>query len=288
MNDNSEFYVSLYDTDFSSLATNSEKLDSAMAIMCLGGNAEIEINTVRYRLQIFDLLLLLPGWMMTLHHCSEDFSMCRFSCSPDMWDQAVYNVPSVFMRFISGKAVNSLSYDQMRTIMNEYFKVMYNKFIDTGNIFRKEIVMNLLRNFYMDTYDKIMRGQGIDFDSTHIKHSRRLSDQFINMLFSTPQCRDVAYYAEKLCITPKYLSIVVNQNTGLSAKQFINKHVINEIKHRLRSDISIQELAISLNFPSTSAFCRYFKKQTGLTVSQFRNYDRQSTAQHSEQRKRKQ
>lgn len=82
--------------------------------------------------------------------------------------------------------------------------------------------------------------------------------------------RGVAFYAQKLCISTKYLSMIVREATGRSAASWIDQHVILEAKNLLRfGNLSVQEVAFGLNFPNQSSFGKYFKHQTGMSPTQF-------------------
>lgn len=83
--------------------------------------------------------------------------------------------------------------------------------------------------------------------------------------------RSVSFYADQLCITPKYLSKIIKNVSGLSAPDVINKYVILEAEHLLRhSDMNIKEIADHLNFPNQSFFYKYFKTHTGFTPNEYR------------------
>lgn len=82
--------------------------------------------------------------------------------------------------------------------------------------------------------------------------------------------RTVAFYARKLCLTPKYLSHIVKEHTHHTAAQWIDHFVIMEAKNLLRfSGKNIQQVAYTLNFPNQSSFGKYFKHLTGLSPSDF-------------------
>ncbi|MBO7082563.1 MAG: AraC family transcriptional regulator [Bacteroidales bacterium] len=84
--------------------------------------------------------------------------------------------------------------------------------------------------------------------------------------------RSVGFYADKLYITPKYLSKIVKDTSGQSAPQWIDQYVILEAKQLLKhSDRCIKEISDELNFPNPSFFFKYFKKHTGMTPNQYRN-----------------
>jgi AraC-like DNA-binding protein len=83
--------------------------------------------------------------------------------------------------------------------------------------------------------------------------------------------RSVAYYADKLCYSPKYLSSVIKDTTGKTPMQFIQENTIKHIKYKLRhSNMSIKEIADSLNFPNASFFGKFVKFHTGMTPIEYR------------------
>ena len=85
------------------------------------------------------------------------------------------------------------------------------------------------------------------------------------------QERGMQFYADKLCLTPKYLSKIVKEASGRSGPEWIDAFVILEAKNLLRySDESIKEIAYKLNFPSASVFNKFFKANTGLIPSDYR------------------
>ena len=79
------------------------------------------------------------------------------------------------------------------------------------------------------------------------------------------------YYAERLCLTPKYLSKVIKQVSGRSAPEWIDAFVVLEAKNMLRySDMAIKEIVYTLHFPNQSVFYKFFKSHTGQTPSEYR------------------
>lgn len=84
--------------------------------------------------------------------------------------------------------------------------------------------------------------------------------------------RDVGFYAERACLSPKHFSTVVKQETGYSASYWIQHQVVAEAKMLLhiRHDLAVQAVADLLGFDDQASFCRYFKRSTGLSPSQYR------------------
>lgn len=91
--------------------------------------------------------------------------------------------------------------------------------------------------------------------------------------------RSVGFYARQLCITPKYLTTLIKRISGQSVSEWIDNYVILEAKTLLKySTMSIQEIAYYLNFPNQSFFGSYFKRNTGMSPSQYKAQNRQGPA----------
>jgi AraC-like DNA-binding protein len=87
----------------------------------------------------------------------------------------------------------------------------------------------------------------------------------------------VSDYAAELAVTPDYLNRTLKSLTGVSAKDHIQNKLVIEAKRALIfSEVSNKELAFTLGFEESAHFNNFFKKQTGLTPSEFRNSARQS------------
>ena len=83
--------------------------------------------------------------------------------------------------------------------------------------------------------------------------------------------RSVGFYARQLCITPKYLTTLIKRISGQSVSEWIDNYVILEAKTLLKySNMSVQEIAYYLNFPNQSFFGSYFKRNAGMSPSQYK------------------
>ena len=83
--------------------------------------------------------------------------------------------------------------------------------------------------------------------------------------------RSVGFYARQLCITPKYLTTLIKRISGKSVSEWIDNYVILEAKTLLKySNMSVQEIAYYLNFSNQSFFGSYFKRNAGMSPSQYK------------------
>jgi AraC-like DNA-binding protein len=81
----------------------------------------------------------------------------------------------------------------------------------------------------------------------------------------------VAFYADKLHISPNYLNILCKKHLKISATQLIHQRICVEAKRLLQStESSIKEITFELGFADQAYFSNFFKQQTGVSPSDFR------------------
>ena len=86
------------------------------------------------------------------------------------------------------------------------------------------------------------------------------------------ESREVQYYANLLCLSPKYFGSIIKEHTGVSASEWISRYVIIKAKSLLRhsQNLNIQQISFQLGFPDPASFTRYFKANTGITPKEYR------------------
>lgn len=83
--------------------------------------------------------------------------------------------------------------------------------------------------------------------------------------------RGVAFYADKLCLTPKYLSALSKSVCGYTVQELVFRAIIRRSMLLLKnSNKPVQEIADEFHFPNASAFGTFFKKETGLSPLHYR------------------
>lgn len=99
-----------------------------------------------------------------------------------------------------------------------------------------------------------------------------LFTRFMNQLaIHSKTEREVAFYADKLCVSPKYLSEVVKKSSGHPASYWINGFAMQEVLALLkRFDLTFAEIADEMNFYNPAHFTRFVKKQMGLSPTELR------------------
>ena len=84
--------------------------------------------------------------------------------------------------------------------------------------------------------------------------------------------REVRFYADLFCLTPKHFATIIKQQTGITASQWISSYVMIQAKTLLRhqQQLTVQQIALRLGFPDQAAFSRYFKANEGVSPTEFR------------------
>ena len=105
-----------------------------------------------------------------------------------------------------------------------------------------------------------------------VTRQEQLTQDFFSLLLEYHgRQHGVAFYADRLCISAKYLSSVVKSVTGYSPQIWINEALIMRAKREIRTtDRSIQQIAESLHFATSTSFVRFFRQHTGSTPLDYR------------------
>lgn len=174
------------------------------------------------------------------------------------------NLPDRFSNFLSvrNKPVVPLT-DKQLDAMLTYCKMVQSVIKVTDNPNRMEIIRHLTIAFFY--------GLGYYFhklpDGVKETRSEVLMRNFLKQVQAFhKQERKVEFYADKLCLSPKYLSQTIKSCSGKTAGEWIDEYVVLEAKALLRStNMTIQQIGDELNFPSQSFFGKYFKRLTGTS-----------------------
>jgi AraC-like DNA-binding protein len=138
----------------------------------------------------------------------------------------------------------------------------------TENPHRKDIVKHLMIAFYYHSSSWLHK---IPQEQQPNKHEEFV-DRFLELAekhYKTE--RQSGFYAEKMNLTPKYLSQIIKANTGKSANDWIDEYVMLEAKALLKSSkLTIQQISDELNFTDQSFFGKYFKRIEGISPKEYR------------------
>ena len=247
------------------------KLDCMIIIFCHSGWGQVLIDLERHEIIRNTQMILLPGTVISLAGQSNDFRVSYFAAHSDMFREACLRLEPSFFHFLKEKPCFTLP-DEFTANINRLLEATISLYADKDHNFRYQIARNHLQSFLLDVYDKVHRFFTRDDMEGHNRQDE-LFKKFIALIHENCLTeREVSFYADRLCISTKYLTGICRSITnGASAKQIIDQHVILEIKVLLQStELSMQEIADRLGFPDQSYLGRYFKRYEGMSPGDYR------------------
>ncbi|MBR5133201.1 MAG: AraC family transcriptional regulator [Alistipes sp.] len=243
------------------------KIEHAIITVYVKGEATVKVNLEEYNIKAPALLTLMPGQIVESHNMSEDLEVYSMAFSRRFID--IVNIPGWQQQYLTmyNNPHTPLSESSLRG-MCTFYTMMHHLASDVENPFRIQVLENLIRVFYYGGIRYLPMGR----ETNKPASKNNVVDNFMELVQKHyREERLIGFYADKLCITPKYLSKLVKETTGLSAGDWIERHVTLEARAMLQSsDMTIQQIATSLNFPNQSFFGKYFKRATGISPKQYR------------------
>lgn len=270
-----DFYVFRASSGDHFIEGRTVRMKAFTVILCIDGTENGTVNLKEMSVNKGSLLMTFPNNVLKIEAGYPTATVRGIMLSQDfmrMLQVDVKNSLPLFMRLAYNPLVN-LTQEQQEDI-ERYFDLLKNILNNSDLAHRDEIVRGLLMSMFYrisDTYEQ--RPQVLDEKERSVRNRREeYFAKFITLLSENfKRERTVGFYAEQMCVTPKYLSLLIKDFSGKSAAEWIDNYVITEAKTLLRySTMSIQEVAYELNFSSQSFFGKYFKHLTGMSPSEYK------------------
>lgn len=248
------------------------RTDAHLLLVCLDGSVDFSINLRRYCIGSNTVVVALAGDIIQIHH-TDALEAYAVLLSTDYLDdlQIDFRQRSSFYLGTRRNAVAHVPRAELKALMPYYELLKENMEKhrqDTASILRGLVqafsytIISLMQLFREE------EEAGTDVPT----RNHLLFDKFMALLqLHHTQERSLSFYADRLCLTPNYLSGTIKEYSGKSASEWINEYVVLEAKILLKhTDLSVQEIAYRLNFTTQSAFGKYFKIQTGVGPKAYR------------------
>ena len=143
----------------------------------------------------------------------------------------------------------------------------------TPPVLFREMITSFLRTMLLMICEGLIQHKEMNTsDDASTTHDKDLFNKFLQLLAQQDQKRQqVSYYADKLNISPKYLSTVCKKVSGKNPMRWITEYVMQDCYALLKStDLSIKEISNRMGFPNSSFFGQYFREQAGMTPMEYR------------------
>lgn len=241
-------------------------------VFCNGGEITFELNYTSYTLKENGFLIITPFDILTSEKSSADYSSTVLVLPSETFAPIIKDINLLNFKYIKQSPVINLQGEYLalyKQILSTLWQV---KELVAEEEFDKiaSLQISSLAVVQQDYYNKYIAKRDGGFE--YIPRKKELFRNFIKHLVESHHLsREVLFYANELGVSSGYLNEVCNEVSGHSAKAIIDSAVTARLKYELSYTAkSIQELADDYNFPSQSYFTRYYKRMTGLTLSEFR------------------
>lgn len=240
------------------------RIKEGRIIRALKGKARFSINLIEYVIYPQTIVIFSPGSIIELLECSPDYDFQMIAADvnflpPTLKDKLFdsYARQGIAIR------VTDTEWKQSDT----YFSLIWETVREVP--FHREVVQHLLAALLY--YIRYIRAKEADSAPQKFSRQEEIFWRFITLAneFSKKE-RTVGFYADKLCLTPRYLNTLIRQVSHQTVMEWINQSVILEAKVLLKhSDLLVYQISDELHFPNPSFFCKFFKRMTGMTPQEY-------------------
>jgi AraC-type DNA-binding domain-containing proteins len=237
--------------------------------VCLKGESTLQINYRDFPLKKGQILTYMPNQIFKVKDRSDDFLMENLFLSADYVLQLPLSKDFDLLKRISIAPLQNISSEALHNML-EFHSLIAKHHRREDNPYKEQQTKALIFALLMEI-SHIYSSAAIEI-SPAVSRQELLTDEFFKiMLENYKKERSVAYYADKLCLTPKYLSMTVKKVTGHPISDWINEAVVVEAKRMLKTtDLTALQISEELNFPNPSFFGKFFKQYVGMTPLQYK------------------
>ena len=250
----------------------SDRLKNYVAhVLCYEGQCEFTFNLGRFHLHAHDSMIVREGRLVEDIITSQDFSVKVVYVKDQFIEMATpqsnYGMQGTLSLFLN--PVMPLT-DSRFAILKQDFDNIETRLNWQASMFHQDVMINAVQTMIIDYFEIHAHIYNETEQSTQ---TTKVMSDFLALLERGDyrEHRDIAYYADQLCVTPKYLSEVSKKSSGMAANFWINRFTILEISRLLRDkSISFTQITDMFNFSSTSYFSRYVQNNLGVSPSAYR------------------
>lgn len=254
------------------MPTEPRKMNFILIGLCTKGRIKYQLDTQEMIITPGDILIVSERHIVDHYEPSPDMEGLCMMMSVNFFHEIIQNVRDVNSLFLFARKhpVLSLTPKEQESF-KEYFHVIQQKIGDEDNYFRKDLIRTLLLAMFYDVGNIIHSMKESDNEKAQSR-GEAIFATFIKLVEAHyRQERRVGWYAQQLCISPKYLSEMVKNVSLRTPNEWIDNYVTMELRVILKnSSKSIKQIALEMNFPNQSFLGKYFKEHVGMSPSKYR------------------
>lgn len=246
-------------------------LDGLLVSLIEFGKTKLRVNFKEYTTTDNSILVIGTQSILEVLDIDANRSVRAFFIPPELLiEQDVFTEYDIFFK-LSQHPFFVVNDSKMRELIRFHDFIVDQQHLVIESCQREfdKHLINALSVKIKSTYREIDLVKANNFIKTN---NEIVVDNFYRLLFEHYKDeREVTFYADKLCISPKHLSFIVKQVLGKPISYWITQMLVNNVKQQLKTTaLNVNEISDNFNFASPSVFGRFFKKHTGMTPIQYR------------------
>lgn len=244
----------------------------AVGLVCVSGKIEVKIDLNHYTLTDGSTMLIFSGSFFQMLNVEKGTKCLFMAISPDF----ITHAGDVKLGIEFGRKLRNepIQYPNAKDLAEHItiYKELKRKLMDKQYAFKEEVAQCYLQIMQCNVFQQFTKHEQQHQENKPASRKEELFVKFMSVVKKYyTEYRNISFYADKLFVSPKYLSSVVHDVSGNYATDWINQHVILEAKAMLRAEgMSVKDVSNRLNFANQSFFAKYFKKHTGYTPKEYK------------------
>ncbi len=254
--------------------TEPIRIDAFKLLVCTKGTLQVDVNSKTQIIRANEILCCLPRTILRNAIGSDDLECRGIALSMRIVRRFVSQGGGIRDKFFYLEQNPVLQMGQAGTQVFElYYELISARIKAIDNPYQKGIISSLSAAIFYELLANLEKN-GVTKDNTVFKQGDLLFKRFMELLSNSKvKVRSVSFYADKLFVSTKYLSVVCKRISGKTAFDIINEFVIEDITELLKySEKSIKEIADYMEFPNLSFFGKYVKVHTGMPPTEYRKH----------------
>ncbi len=258
--------------------TRTAHVSMNAVVICTSGRVQAQMNGIQMELHKNQVAVIPQNVTVTDVMISPDFNLKAMFLTNRILQSFLHEKMNIWndMMYIHRQHVVTMDEDEI--LFYTHFYDMLTLAIERGkeNPYHTEIIQALLRSAILGLCGAmkwmLSADNQLSIVNSQLSTGESHFQRFLDLLHSNDVKRQtVEAYANELCISPKYLTVVCKKNSGKTANEWITEHVLEDIRYYLKqTDFSIKQICDRLGFPNPSFFGKYVKDHFGMTPMQLR------------------
>ncbi len=243
-------------------------------IVCTNGRVQAQISGQELKIEKNQVAIVPDSFLVSDVMVSPDFDMRGLFFTNRILQSFLREKMYIWNEMMYVRRLHIFTMQEADILFHQHFYEMLYLAIQRGqdNPFRTDIIQSLLRSAILGLCGNVKKHVPQLPDESAVTTPAMHFQRFLDLLHDERlNPHTVEAYANRLCISPKYLSVICKRQSGKTANEWIREKVLEDIRYFLRqTDLSIKQIASELGFPNPSFFGKYVKEHFGMTPLQFR------------------